>query len=142
MRLWGWARAVSLLVDRTDQVRRVGAFVHRRCVLDGYADDGLAWVRVCGHGVAVVNTLFTRTAGLEERGRATALGPFRIHMLTPASRAPRLDATAARQLDALGRRHPEEASAFHGGRPLDDLSVEDLHEWCAALARGNELNEL
>ena len=142
MRSLGWARAVSVLVDRTDQVTRVGAFVRHHCVLDGYADDGIAWVRVCGHGLVLVNTLFTKTEDIEPRGRATALGPFRIRVLTPASRAPRLDAAAARQLRELGRRHPEEASAFYGARPLDDLSAEELREWCAALARGNELNHL
>ena len=63
MRVWGWVRAVSLLVDRTEQVTRLGAFVDRCCVVDGYADDGIAWVRVCGHGVVVVNTLFAKTDG-------------------------------------------------------------------------------
>ncbi len=133
---------VSLLVDRTAQVTRVGAFVRKHCVLDAYADHGIAWARVCGHGLMVVNTLFTKLAGLEERERGMVLGPFRVRVLTPASRAPRIDAAAARRLLELARRYAEEASAYHGARPVNDLSIEDLREWCAAFARGDELNEL
>src|SRR5262249_6664815 len=102
----------------------------------------LVWARVCGYGIAITNTRFARAQGPEDRGDAASLGPFQFTVLTPRSRSPRIDAAAARQLRELGCRHAEEASAYHGGRPVEELSIEELREWCAALAHGAELNAL
>jgi hypothetical protein len=133
---------VGLLHDRTETAIRAGAFLRTRCMLDGYIDGAVVWARVCGHGVAVMNTRFARPEGPEDGDMAVALGPFRFRMLTPRSRVPRIDAAAARQLHELARRHAGEASAYHEGRALEDLSVEELRAWCAALARGTELDEI
>jgi hypothetical protein len=133
---------VGLLFDRTETAIRAGAFLRTRCMLDGYIDGAVVWARMCGYGVAVMNTRFARPDGPEDRDHAVALGPFRFAVLTPASRVPRIDAATARRLQKLARRHAEEASAYHAGRPVEDLSIEELRAWCAALARGAELNEL
>src|SRR5262245_29189650 len=93
--------AVGLLIDRTGNATRVGAFLRKRCVVDGYVDGALVWARVCGYGIAITNTRFARSRGPEDRGDAASLGPFQFTVLTPRSRTPRIDAAAARQLREL-----------------------------------------
>jgi hypothetical protein len=135
------ARHLGLWVDRTETATRVGAFVGKHCVVDGYADGAVAWARVFGFGIAVKNTRFAALEATEERDEAVMLGPFRLRGLTSKTHPHRLDASAARRLRALARRHAQEVSEYHGGRAVDDLTTEELGAWCAAFARGAELAE-
>jgi hypothetical protein len=136
------ARRLGIWVDHNATAIRVGTFVGKHLVVDGYADGAVAWARVLGFGVAVRNTRFAALEGPEEREDEMVVGPFRLRGLTPKTPALRLDAADARRLQELGRRHVDEASAYHGGRPVEDLTTDELRAWCAAFGRGAELGEL